>query len=159
MRLVATFLIGKHHQFWCWAHILAVGHVWQGFGWGKYIFRVYYANKNLSHPFRSHRGAGQGGWQEVRLDDTAFPPSLLGNITRFGARVPSLLGTVSGCFGWVKLYYGSSILIKNYPTPSAAIGGWDGVDANQTHLDVARLHLPFWETSPGFGFSEERCIE
>ena len=29
----------------------------------------------------------------------------------------------------VKLYYGSSILIKNYPTLSAAIGGWDGVDA------------------------------
>ena len=73
-------------------------------------------------------------------------------------RCPLYWAQLAAVLGGVKLYYGSSILIKNYPTLSAAIGGWDGVDAKQTHLDVAPWHLPFWETS-GFGFSEERCIE
>ena len=56
---------------------------------------------------------------------------------------PLCWAQLAAVLGGVKLYYGSTILIKNYPTPSAAIGGWDGVDAKQTHLDAALLHLPF----------------
>ena len=41
---------------------------------------------------------------------------------------------LAAVLGGVKLYYGSSILIKNYPTLSAAIGRWDGVDAKQTRF-------------------------
>ena len=119
------------------------------FGWGQYIFRVYYANKNLSCPFHSHGGVGQGGWQEVRLDEAAShlpyweasPDLVLG--------CPLCWSQLVVVSGGIKLYYGSSILIKIHPALSAATGGWDGVDAKQMHLDVARLHLPFWETSPG----------
>ena len=42
---------------------------------------------------------------------------------------PLYWAQLAAVLGGVKLYYGSSILIKNYPTLSAAIGGWDGVDA------------------------------
>ena len=56
---------------------------------------------------------------------------------------PLCWAQLAAVLGRVKLYYGSSILIKNYPTLSAAIGGWDGVDAKRMHLHVARLHLPF----------------
>ena len=41
-----------------------------GFGQGKKIFRVYYNNKNLSHPFPGHWGVGRDGWQWGTLDDT-----------------------------------------------------------------------------------------
>jgi hypothetical protein len=46
------------------------------FGWGKFLFRVKYNNKKLSHPFHSHWGPGWNGWQQSILDDVSF----LGNI-------------------------------------------------------------------------------
>ena len=49
-----------------------LGAIGRGFGWGKNIFRVYYNNKNLSHPFPGHWGVGQGGWRRGALDDAFY---------------------------------------------------------------------------------------
>ena len=99
---------------------------------GKNIFRVYYINKDLSRPFRSHRGAGWGGFKQVHLDDVD------GHLLYWEAPSVLILGWPPRC--WARLagvlngkniYSGSTMLIKNYPALSAAIGGWDRVDGRR----------------------------
>jgi len=48
---------------------LLLGAIGGGFGWGKKIFRVWYNNKNISHPFPCHWGAGRDGLRWGTLDD------------------------------------------------------------------------------------------
>ena len=59
----------NHHQNGCWGRLFTVGCNWQVFRAGKNIFRVWYNNKNISHPFPCHWGVGRDGLQRGTLDD------------------------------------------------------------------------------------------
>ena len=56
-----------------------------------------------------------------------------------------------GVSGGQKIYLGSSIIIKNYPALSAAMGGQDGMDGSRAHW----MTLPFWEVPSELGNSFE----
>jgi hypothetical protein len=49
---------------------------------------------------------------------------------------------LAGISGGEIFYLGSSIMIKIYPTLSAAIGGRDGMDGSRAYW----MMFPFWET-------------
>ena len=113
-----------------------------GFGQGKNVIRVYYTNKEYSHLFRDHWGAGWGGWQRAVLDDASF----LGSITRIDAgAASSLLGAIGGRFGWgnfdIVVPYTNKKLSCPFPCYWGA--GWDGLQRD-TLDDVFYLIVVFY---------------
>jgi len=151
------FLLGNIIKFDAGMPYSLLGAFGGGFRWGKNVFNVWYNNKNLSHPFPHHWGAGRGGFEQVQLDEAACH-------LPYWETSPNL---VLGCHCWaqlvavlggVKLYYGSSIIIKIYPTLSAATGGWDGVDQADA-LQCDSFAPSFLGNIIRFGFSEERWIQ
>ena len=55
---------------------------------------------------------------------------------------PRRCAHLAGVLGGEFFYLGSSIMIKIYPTLSAAIGGRDGMDGSRAYW----MMFPFWET-------------
>jgi len=65
---------------------LSVGRVWQGFRWGKNVFRLYFINEKLSRPFLTigeRDGVDSGGahWMTCPIKKTCHPSLCLGPLS------------------------------------------------------------------------------
>ena len=110
------------------------------FGWDKNIFRIYYNDRNLFHHLCHHWGAGRDGWRQGILDVVSYKQNtLFFSLLHCWARL-------AGHLGGIKIYLGSTIMIKIYSTICAAIGGRDWMDGGRgfwMQQSINRIHYLF----------------
>jgi hypothetical protein len=107
----------------CWAHLAGVSGAEKMYSWSIIIIKIYPALSTVIGG-RDGMDCSRRFWMMYSIKRKHHQSWLLG-----------LFGAFGGSFVWEKMYSGSIIIIKIYPTLSTTVGRRDGMDCSRSLLD------------------------